>query len=397
MRFSFFNIIGLFFLISLRTFAQENTLAQDSIAPVPRYWFDNKTSGPLFLENPTEEEVEYSYTSGKYKVRQKIGESRFGLPTYYTEEEYKTYRLHQDLKNYFRAKSRAIEGRSENTEKEQKDLLPTLYVNNSFFETIFGGTEINMVPRGSVTLRLGVLYQNIENPLLSEENRRSFTPEFDQQIRASFTAKVGERLQADVNYDTQSTFSFQNQVKLEYTPGEDDLLRGLEAGNVNMNINNNLISGAQSLLGVKAQFQFGDTKITSVISQQQSQTKNIVAEGGGALTEFELRTTQYDSDRHFFISQYFRNLYNSALSNLPLINSPVQITKIEVWVTNRNTNTQEVRNVVGLVDLGESGSDVYDPAVSNISNPNVTLTGGALFRPRNEENSLNNFVGSDKN
>jgi len=389
----FFKIIITIVLVSLSGFAQNAETNKDSIA-VPAYSFDNVTDGVLYLNNPTEEIVDYDYTIGRYVIREKIGKSSFSLPKYLTEEEYKSYRLTKDISNYFKEKNAAIEGRKKNTKKAQKDLLPSFYVNNSFFESLFGGTEISVNPRGSVTLRLGLLYQNIENPLLSEENQVSYTPEFDQQIRASLTAKVGERLTADINYDTQSTFSFQNQVKLEYTPGEDDLLRGLEVGNINMNINNNLISGAQSLFGVKAQFQFGATHITGVFSQQQSQTKNIIAEGGGALTEFELRTTQYDSDKHFFISQYFRNNYNKALESLPLINSAVQITKIEVWVTNRNTNTQEVRNIVGLVDLGESGTDVYDGVTSSISNVNVTET-APQFIPRNEENTLSNYVGTN--
>jgi len=356
--------------------------------------FDNTTNGALFLKNPTEESIEYNYVIGRYIVRENIGNTSFTTPKYLTEEEYKKYRLKQDIQSYFKDKTAAVEGRKKTAKEDQKNLLPTLYVNNKFFETLFGGTEIKLVPRGSVTMRLGALYQKIEDPLLSEENRSSITPEFDQQIRANLTAQVGERLKAEINYDTQSTFSFQNQLKIEYTPGEDDLVRKIEAGNVSMDIKNNLITGAQSLFGVKTELQFGATSITGVFSQQLSQTKNIVAEGGSALTEFELRTTQYDNNRHFFLAQYFRNRYNEALAELPLINSAVQITKIEVWVTNRNSNTQDVRNIVGLVDIGESGTDLYDNTKSNISNTSVVESPINLqFIPDNNANDLNQYIG----
>ncbi|MGY5355217.1 T9SS outer membrane translocon Sov/SprA [Wenyingzhuangia sp. IMCC45467] len=362
------------------------------------YSFNNHSEGVLYLNNPTEKQVEYDPKIGRYIVREKIGNTSFTTPKYLTEKEYQDYRLKKDIQDYFKSKARAVDGLRDDSQENQKDLLPTFYVNNSFFQSVFGGSEIKLIPRGSITLRFGLLYQNVENPLLSEENRKSYTPEFDQQIRASLTAKVGERLTADINYDTQSTFSFQNQVKLAYEPTEDDVIRSIEVGNVNMDVKNNLISGSQSLFGVKTKLQFGATSITGVFSQQQSQTKNVMAEGGSALSQFELRTTQYDNNRHFFIAQYFRNRYNDALSELPLINSAVQITKVEVWVTNRNTNTQDVRNIVGLVDLGESGTDKYNSSQSNITNTTqVTQSPTAQLIPRNEENSLNQYVGTQNN
>lgn len=389
-----FLLLGV--LVTYNSYGQEkenDTIKTENQGPL--YSFDNYSDGVLYLKNPTEKEVIYSPKIGKYIVRETIGSSSFTTPRYLTEKEYQDYRLRKDVQDYFKSKARAIDGLRDDSEKDQKDLLPTFYVNNSFFQSVFGGSEIKLLPRGSITLRFGLLYQNVENPLLSEENRKSYTPEFDQQIRASLTAKVGERLTADINYDTQSTFSFQNQVKLAYEPTEDDIIRSIEVGNVNMNVKNNLISGSQSLFGLKTKLQFGETSVTGVFSQQQSQTKNVVAEGGAALSEYELRTTQYDNNRHFFIAQYFRNRYNDALAELPLINSAVQVTKVEVWVTNRNTNTQDVRNIVGLVDLAESGTDKYDNSQSNISNTaQVTQSPSALFIPRNEENSLNQYVGT---
>ena len=54
------------------------------------------------------------------------------------------------------------------------------------------------------------------------------------------------------------------------------------------------------------------------------------------------------------MAQYFRNNYNKALANIPLNSSDVNITKIEVWVTNRANSTVNSRDVLGLLDLGEN-------------------------------------------
>lgn len=187
--------------------------------------------------------------------------------------------------------------------------------------------------------------------------------------------KVGTRLGVNVNYDTESTFAFQNLVKLEYSPSlsgaEDDILQKIELGNVSLPLNSSLIRGAQSLFGVKTQLQFGKTTLTAIFSEQKSQTKSVTAQGGGTIEEFDLFALDYDADRHFFLSQYFRNLYDKSLSKYPAIDSRVQITRMEVWVTNRqnrvSTTDNNLRNIVALQDLGEAQiSGLEDYQVVNL-------------------------------
>jgi cell surface protein SprA len=125
-----------------------------------------------------------------------------------------------------------------------------------------------------------------------------------------------------------------------------------------MPLNSSLIRGAQSLFGVKTELQFGKTRVTAVFSEQQSQSKSVVAQGGGTLEEFEFFARDYDENRHYFLSHYFRDNYDKALLQYPFIdNQGLQITRVEVWVTNRNNQTNNVRNIVAFQDLGESDPD----------------------------------------
>jgi cell surface protein SprA len=212
---------------------------------------------------------------------------------------------------------------------------------------------------------LGVRYTKQDNPAFSPQNRAQTSFDFNQRISMSLMGKVGTRLNVNANYDTQSTFAFQNLIKLEYAPTEDDIIQKIEVGNVSMPLTNSLIRGAQSLFGVKAQLQFGKTTITGVFSEQKSQTKSVTAQGGGTIQDAEIFALDYDADRHFFLSQYFRNKYDEALVNYPNIQSRVQITRIEVWITNKqnrvNNTNNNLRNIIALQDLGEgdlSGVDV---------------------------------------
>ncbi len=361
----------------------DTSIQKDTIQPLP-YSFKSSQNGSLFLNDNSELEIIYDPETGNYILYEKIGDYYIKHPTHMTPDEYKDYRLQRDMLEYSKTKLNAISGRTKGSEDAQKNLLPTYYVNSSFFESIFGGNSIDVNVQGSILIKMGLIYQKVENPQLSEKNRQSTTFDFDQEINASLNAKIGNRLRVIANFDTQSTFNFQNMVKLEYTPTEDDIIRKIEIGNVSMPIRNSLVSGAQNLFGAKTELQFGKTTITGIFSQQRSQTRSVSALGGSILNEFDFKVSDYDDNRHFFIAQAFRDKYNDALINFPLINSSINITRIEIWITNRNATTQGTRNIVALADLGEN-----DP--TNIGPANVIPFPGEQD-PSNTANNLNDLL-----
>ena len=349
-----------------------------------KYPFSSLEKGSLYLSDPTKTEIIYDAELGKYLILEKMGNYYVKRPIYMNQEEYKEYRLKKDMLEYYKQKISATNSKKMGSEDAQKNLLPTYYVNSGFFESVFGGNTIEVNAQGSVLVRLGMLYQKVDNPQLSERNRSSFTFDFNQEISASISAKVGTRLRVGAQYDTQSTFNFQNQIKLEFTPTEDDILQKVEVGNVSMPLKNSLIVGAQSLFGLKTQMKFGNTTVTGVFAEQRSQTRSVAAQGGSTIQEFELQATDYDQNRHFFLAQYFRDAYNNALKEYPLINSPINITRVEVWVTNRVASTVDIRNIVGVADLGEG-----DP--TNIGPANVTPVPGSVL-PENESNDISTIL-----
>ena len=366
-------------------FIKKDTIKIDSVALLP-YPFKSSQKGSLFLNEIKNMEVIYDPIKEQYIFVEKVGDYMIKHPFYMTKKEYEEYRLTRDMLKYFKDKISAIDGKKKNAAEAQKNLLPAYYVKSEFFENLFGGNKIEVNPQGSVLVKMGLLFQRVENPQLSERNRRATTFDFQQEINASLNAQVGKRLKVNAAFDTQSTFNFQNQIKLEYTPTEDDIIRKIEVGNVSMPIQSSLISGAQNLFGVKTQFQFGRTTVTGVFSQQRSQTRSVQAQGGSTIQEFNIRASDYDDNRHFFLSQKFRDGYNDALKQLPLISSSKYVTRIEVWITNRNSTTEDVRNIVALADLGEGD-------VTNIGAPGLVTVNGSQD-PSNETNSLSSFLTS---
>ena len=182
--------------------------------------------------------------------------------------------------------------------------------------------------------------------------------------------------------------NYQNKINdfLNREATEDAILQNIDIGNINMPLNSTLISGAQSLMGVKAQLKFGRTNITGVFAEQRSQTQSVIAQGGGTLQEFSIFALDYEADRHFFLAHYFRDNYDRFLRTYPFINSPIQITRVEVWITNRQSQTNNIRNIVALQDLGESNPERTRLGQVNTNFFNVPLPNGV---PANEANKLN--------
>ncbi|MBU2927014.1 cell surface protein SprA [Winogradskyella psychrotolerans] len=372
-------ILALTMLIGNTVFAQETETEQDSTKTTFAF-------GKLNMPNPNSIVSKYTYDPilDRYVYSEKIGNFNINYPLILTPEEFQKLVLEEKLKDYYKKMADAKAGQKEGSEEDQKNLLPEFYVNSGLFETIFGGNTINVIPQGSVEVDLGVLFSKQDNPSLSPQNRTNFTFDFDQRISLSLLGKVGTRLQVTANYDTEATFDFQQVVKLEYTPTEDDIIQKIEVGNVSMPLNSSLITGAQSLFGVKTELQFGKTRVTAVFSEQQSQSTSVVAEGGGTVEEFEFYAQDYDENRHFFLAQYFQETYDKALLQYPFIdNQGLQITRAEVWVTNRTNETDNVRNIVAFQDLGESTADNIglDPIPAGFIN-NI----GA--KPNNENNDF---------
>ena len=329
--------------------AQDNDSLQDSTKT-------GYSLGRLQLKNPSSVVSKYTYdpATDRYIYTENLGVYNITYPRILTREEFMELVRKERMRDYFQEKIAALDGRTEEGKEAQKSLLPNLYVNSGLFESIFGGNTIEFIPQGSVEMDLGLLFTKQDNPSFSPRNRSNFSFDFDQRISLSLLGKVGTRLQVNANYDTQSTFDFQNQIKLEYTPTEDDIIQKIEVGNVSMPLNSALIQGSQSLFGVKTELQFGKTRVTGVFSEQQSQTSSVTSEGGATIQDFEVFALDYDENRHYFLSHYFRDHYNENLARYPFNASNVQITRLEVWVTNRSQSFENTRNIVAIQDIGES-------------------------------------------
>lgn len=301
-------------------------------------------------------------TGRNYTIFEKMGTLNYRPPSSISFDEFNAEQYKLIKRDYWQTRSKALDGESA---VSSRGLIPKIYV-SPVLDRIFGGSYVELIPRGFVNLDFGAQFQKLENPSIPIRQQRNGGFEFDQQINLSVQGKVGEKLAVTTNFDNNNSFDFQNNMKVEYTGFKEDILKKLEIGNVSLPLNNSLITGSQNLFGVKAQMQFGKLFVTTLATTQRGKQSSIKVNGStnGASQgrPFEIVGSNYDENRHFFLGQFFRDNFENWLSTLPQITSGVNITRVEVYLLNRQNDTQTLRNVVGLMDMGEAGK-IYNDAI----------------------------------
>ncbi|NDV45728.1 cell surface protein SprA [Paludibacter sp. 221] len=323
--------------------------------------------------------VEYDPVSGLYIMRTYVGNTEIATPYSMTEQEYYDYSAKKAMNRYWLEKD--SDGERSN---EDKFSLTDMKFNIGAADKIFGPGGVQIKTQGSAELLFGITHTNLQNPSVSKRLRRNTSPDFDQKIQLNVNAKVGTRLNFGMNYNTQSSFGFdQKMVKLGFKGEEDDIIQNIEAGNVSMPLNSSLISGSTSLFGVKTDLKFGKLSVSAIATQQQSESQSVSSRGGAQTTEFDISIDNYDENRHFFLAHYFRDKFEGAMSRLPNAAYGVTINRLEVWVTNKRGNYEQARNIVAFMDLAEK-----DSLAANYWK--LPVGGDAL--PGNKSNNLYNVV-----
>ncbi len=316
---------------------------------------------------------EYDADSNRYYFSDKIGGEYYRNPTYLTLKEYTQYKGKIDDDAYWQRRLDAMMLFTKTPE------LPQMY-KDGLFDRIFGGDKISVKPQGNVDVTFGGTWQNIKNPTLVQRAQKYGIFDFDMQMNINLLATVGDKLKLNISNNTKATFDYQNVQKLDYAGKEDEMIKKIEAGNISFPLKSNLISGVQSLFGLKAQLQFGKLWVTGVVSQQKSQRKSMTIQGGSQAQQFSIKADNYEENKNFLLGQYFHDHFNTAVKNFPIINSQVNISKIQVWVTNRNGAVTGVREVLCFQDLGE-----HNPYMANMNNNGANVRDGV---PDNASNLL---------
>ena len=339
------------------------------------YSLSDLYQSPLDLQRPDnmKYDVVYNDTLNRFVIGNRMGNTWLSAPIMLTPEEYNSWTEMNERSAFFRKKNDEIY----QTKGKEKFDFSDMHFDLGPAEKIFGPGGIRVKTQGSAELKLGMNKKSIDNPSLPIRNRKTTMMNFDEKINLNVNGKVGDKVNMNLNYNTDATLDYDAQnMKLKYDGKEDEIIKLVEAGNVSFPSNSSLIKGASSLFGVRTDMQFGKLKLQMVASQKKSASKSVSSKGGVQLTPFEINVADYEENRHFFLSRYFRNQYDGWMQKLPNLVTGVTINRVEIWVTNKTGTTANTRNIVALTDLGET---------SKISNPMWTATGQVPSNSANTE------------
>ncbi|HEU4606586.1 MAG TPA: cell surface protein SprA, partial [Chitinophagaceae bacterium] len=350
------------------------------------YTYPNRNPFDLKDTGYVKRSIEYDPKTKQYYIVEKIGSQYYRSPATFSMDEFLRLQGEKDEEAYFRQRADLL------SNLNRRNFKPKFGFSKDWVNRITGNGKVEIRPSGYVDISAGYQGQHIKNPTLPERARKTGGFDFNQNAQLQVDAKIGEKINLPINYNTLANFDFENQLKLDYQGKDDEILKQFQLGNINFSSKGTLIPGAQSLFGVKTQLQFGKLFVTSVLANQRSQRQSLGLQGSSATQSFSVRADEYEENRHFLMAQYFRKNYNKAMSQLPVVRSNVQILRVEVWVTNRLgivpdfQNATGYRDVVAFMDMGER--DPYNK---------ILLTGRGDSLPKNEANDLFERLNSNPN
>jgi len=364
------------FVVARSAAADRDSAARWRIQPTAPTTVEDLDSSALDLRMPDNirQQAVYDDSLNVYYIGSKMGEGYLSAPILMTPEEYMRWTERRQRTDFFRQKN----DEAWRTQDKEKFTFSDMHFDLGPAEKIFGPGGVRIKTQGTAELKMGATLKNIENPSLPIRNRKTTAFDFDEKINLSVNGKVGDKVNMNLNYNTDATFDFDTKnLKLKYDGKEDEIIKLVEAGNVSFPSNNSLVKGASALFGIRTDMQFGRLKLQTVLSQKKSTSKSVSSKGGTQTTAYEIDAADYEENRHFFLAQYFRSTYDKAMSTLPNLTTGVKINRVEVWVTNKTGTTSNTRNIVAFTDLGEN---------SRLSNAAWAMTGEAV--PSNQANTL---------
>lgn len=327
----------------------------DTTKPEEKIRLPKDKTDPIQLKDPAAitKDVIYDEKSNRYIMIEKIGDDIINS-TPMSFDEYVKFKNKEIQDSYFND----LQGNTSGKKIIGKDPIEKVDVKKSLIDRLFGGNTVEIKPSGNVDISPGFSYQNIKNPSLTLQQQKRFSPDFNMPIQMALNGKIGEKLGLDVKYNTQSTFDFDNALKLNYNSAkfsEDEILKKIDMGDVSLTTRTSLIQGAQKLFGAKVETQFGHLRLTGIVAQSRSQQSRINLQGGAQLQEFSIQADEYDENQHYFFGHYFRNVFERSLAKLPVINSlaKIDLNSVQVWISPDPRDINNLRQVVAFSDLGE--------------------------------------------
>jgi len=313
---------------------------------------------PFFLDQPLDvlHDVKIDSAGTLVTIRETIANKDIKVPLTMSLDDYIQARMQYEWHRGFENLAHKYEL------KQKKDELGSLLGNITNIEipipanpilSIFGDRRsIRLNINGAVDIRGAFRNEKTDQTVISRLGNVRNEPDFKQDVQIGVNGTVGDKLNILADWNTQRTFEYENQLKIKYTGYEDEIVQSVEGGNVSLQTPSAFVGSSQALFGIKAQFQVGPLKLTTLASQKKGQVQEQTFSGGQQQSPFELHAYNY-AQNHFFLDTVYRKQFESYYGNpqQPTADFNLKITDIEVWITNIGPDDPNQQYAIAKLDL----------------------------------------------
>jgi len=183
-------------------------------------------------------------------------------------------------------------------------------VRNKTFRKFFGDGRIGLDATGNINITGGFRTERRERQDSYSNQADNTNFNMDMQQRFTIVGKIGQKVDINIDQDTDNTFDWQNSLRLTYTGTEDEIIKSISAGNVSLSLPGAdfvTFSGKNSgLFGLKTVTQFGPLNLTAIMSVEHGENQSQTFTGGQSEQKSQIFPTHFIADRYFFLSHDYR-------------------------------------------------------------------------------------------
>lgn len=342
-----------------------------------------------------EHTIRFDTVTGKVLLQEMLLGEPFGQPRSLTLEEYISRRQEEEQRLMWeeRARKYTMMAPEDTTSLTAAGLLDSLLKGGAStisiplppnpLTGIFGDPSVDINVNGSVTLSAGWQVDNNNLTSISSLGSTQSAPFFDQNIQVSVTGKIGDKLKLSSDFDTQRAFDIDNQMKVTFGGGpenDDDIIQGIEAGNVALQTPSTLIGGSQTLFGLKTKMKFGKLLVTNILSQKRGERRVVKVSGGASTNQITIRPYEY-AQNHFWLDTVYKGFYDDYYANTPPSALPrmasFKVTDIEVYEQVKDGAVPSQFDAITYADLPSiAAGSRYDGSFRTTT----STTGGSVER-----------------
>ena len=253
-------------------------------------------------------------------------------------------------------------------------------IKSKAFQKIFGGGTVGLDVSGEINIKGGFRNENRSEVKTATTRGSDNTFKMEQTQRFNVSGHVGEKVTIRVDQDSERTFDFENNIKLEYKGYEDEIIQSIEAGNISMSLPGTrfVTSSVKSsgLFGIKTAAQIGNLKLIAIASQEKGEKKKLSLTGGASDETKKLDITRYKRGTYFYLDEYYREQYLDRDDNGDPFADPARyIAEIEVYKSAPRYEQEEAA-LRGFAKVPEPGTDslIVTPADT------IAIDGTRIYR-----------------